>query len=175
MKDRPDFYSQKRDLANSKRLFPEYAAIPSHTLQDVVQRVDTTFERWVKGDCNGKRSGKPSFKGVGRYRSLSFPDPVKREYIHGRFVQLPKLGKLKLIMHRPIPDGFAIKTAAITKKADGYYITLSLQDGSVPELTPGLPTIENTIGIDMGLKSFLTDSDGKEVVIPQQSFWSPIQ
>lgn len=167
LKGRPDFYSQKRDLVNSKKLFPEYAEIPSHTLQDVVKRVEKAFDRWLKGDSNGKRSGKPRFKGVGRYRSLGFPDPIKAEHIQGKFVQLPKLGKLKLILHRPIPGGFVVKTAAITKKADGYYITLSLQDSSVPELNPDLPTVSNTIGVDMGLKSFLVDSDGEEVAIPQ--------
>lgn len=167
LKDRPDFYSQKRDLVNSKKLFPEYAGMPSHTLQDVVKRVEKPFERWLNGDCNGKRSGKPRFKGVGRYRSLGFPDPIKPEHIQGKFVQLPKLGRLKLILHRPLPEGFAIKTAAITKKIDGYYITLSLQDSSVPELSPDLPTVDNTIGIDMGLKSFLVDSNGDEVEIPQ--------
>ncbi|MFQ3583963.1 MAG: transposase [Cyanobacteriota bacterium] len=176
LKDHPDFYSQKRDLVNSKKLFPEYAEIPSHTLQDVVRRVHETFERWLDGDCKGKRSGKPRFKGVGRYRSLGFPDPIKPKHIQGKFVQLPKLGKLKLILHRPLPEGFAmtlrvvrstIKTATITKKADGYYITLSLEDSSVPELSPDLPTVDNTIGIDMGLKSFLVDSDGDEVEIPQ--------
>jgi putative transposase len=167
LKDRPDFYSQKRDLVNSKKLFPRYAEIPSHTLQDVVKRVEKTFDRWLKGDCNGKRSGKPRFKGIGRYRSLGFPDPVKTEHIQGKFIQLPKLGKLKLILHRPIPDGFSIKTAVITKKADGYCIALSLKDSSVPELSPDLPTVDNTIGIDMGLKSFLIDSDGKDEPIPQ--------
>lgn len=167
LKDRPDLYSQKRDLVNSKKLFPEYKDIPSHTLQDVIARVDKTFERWLKGDSNGKRSGKPRFKGQGRYHSLGFPDPIKPEHVDGKFIQLPKLGKLKLILHRPIPDGFKIKTATISKKADGYYITLSLQDSSVPKLTPELPTLENTIGIDMGLKSFLVIDDGKDEPIPQ--------
>jgi putative transposase len=167
LKNRPDLYSQKRDLVNSKKLFPEYKDIPSHTLQDVIARVDKTFERWLKGDSNGKRSGKPRFKGRGRYRSLGFPDPIKLEHVEGKFIQLPKLGKLKLILHRSIPDGFEIKTAMISKKADGYYMTLSLQDASVPEFNPELPTLDNTIGIDMGLKSFLVTDQGKEVEIPQ--------
>jgi putative transposase len=77
------------------------------------------------------------------------------------------LGKLKLILHRPISDGFKIRTATISKKADGYYIALSLQDSSVPELSPDLPTLENTIGIDLGLKAFLVDDEGKEIEIPQ--------
>jgi putative transposase len=167
LKERPDFYSQKRNLVNSKKLFPEYRKLPSHTLQDVITRVEKTFDRWLRGDSNGKRSGKPRFKGQGRYRSIAFPDPIKPEHIDGRFIQLPKIGKLKLILHRPIPDGFKVKTAAITKKADGYYITLSLQDSSVPELGADLPTMDNTIGIDVGLKSFLVTDTGEEVSIPQ--------
>jgi putative transposase len=167
LKDRPDLYSQKRDLVNTKKLLSEYKEIPSHTLQDVIARVEKTFDRWLKGDSNGKRSGKPRFKGQGRYRSIAFPDPVKPEHIKGNLIQLPKIGNLKVILHRPIPDGFKLKTAAIVKKADGYYITLSLQDSSVPELSPEMLTVDNTIGIDMGLKSFLVDDLGEEVVIPQ--------
>jgi putative transposase len=167
LKDRPDFYSQKRDLVNSKHLFPEYKDLPSHTLQDVIARVEKTFDRCLKGDGNGKRSGKPRFKGQGRFHSIAFPDPIKPEHIDGRFIQLPKIGKLKLILHRPLPDGFKVKTAAIVKKVDGYYITLSLQDASVPELSPDVPTMDNTIGIDMGLKAFLVTDAGEEVAIPQ--------
>lgn len=167
LKDRPDFYWQKRDLVNSKKLFPEYKELPSHTLQDVIARVEKTFDRWLSGDSNGKRSGKPRFKGQGRFRSIAFPDPIKPEHIQGRFIQLPKIGKLKMILHRPLPDGFKVKTAAIIKKVDGYYITLSLQDSSVPVLTPDTPALDNTIGIDMGLKSFLVDDSGNEVAIPQ--------
>ncbi|MEB3278058.1 MAG: transposase [Lyngbya sp.] len=167
LKDRPDFYSQKRDLVNSKTLFPEYKAIPSHTLQDVMARVEKTFDQWLSGDSNGKRSGKPRFKGQGRFRSIAFRDPIKPEHIQGRFVKLPKIGKLKLIWHRPLPDGFKVKTAAIIKKVDGYYITLSLQDSTVPVLSPDAPEMDNTIGIDMGLKSFLVDDSGEEIQIPQ--------
>ncbi|MEB3226538.1 MAG: transposase [Synechococcus sp.] len=167
LKERPNFYSQKRDLVNTKKLFPEYKEVPSHTLQDVIARVEKTYDRWIEGNSNGKRSGKPRFKGVGRYRSITFPDPIKPEHLSGSIIQLPKIGKLKMILHRPIPDGFKIKTACINRKIDGYYITLSLQDSSVPELTPDTPKLENTIGIDMGLKSFLVTDTGEEVRIPQ--------
>ena len=167
LKDRPDFYSQKRDLVYSKKKFPEYKDLPSHALQDVIARVEKAMSRWLSGDSNRKRSGKPRFKGRGRYRSISFPDPIKPEHINGKFIQLPKIGKLKLIVHRPLPDGFKVKTAAITKKADGYYMTLSLQHSSVPVVTPDTPNLENTIGIDMGLKSFLVTDTGEEICIPQ--------
>lgn len=168
LKDKPSYYSQKRDLTNTKTLFPDYKDIPSHTLQDVIARVEKTFDRWLKGDSNGKRSGRPRFKGKGRYRSLTFPDPIKPEHVQGKFIQLPKIGKVKMILHRPIPDGFKIKTATITCKADGWYISLSLEDVTVPSLkTDVTPTPDNTLGVDMGLKSFLVTSNNQEVQIPQ--------
>ena len=166
LKDNPDFYSQKRDLVNSKALFPEYGDIHSQVLQDCVGRVKKTFDRWLKGDCNGKRSGKPRFKGAGRYRSFTFPQ-IKQDCIQGKFINLPKIGLVKLIQHRPLPDGFKVKTATIAHKVDGWYVVLSLEDVSVPVFTPDAPEMENTIGIDMGLKSFLTTDSGEEIDIPQ--------
>lgn len=166
LRDNPDFYSQKRDLVNSKALFPEYGKIHSQVLQNCIERVKKTFDRWLKGDSNGKKSGKPRFKGVGRYRSFTFPQ-VKQDCIQGKFIKLPTIGLIKLIQHRPLPDGFKIKTASIVQKVDGWYVVLSLEDASVPEIFPDIPVMENTIGIDMGLKSFFTDDSGKEVAIPQ--------
>jgi putative transposase len=166
LKDNPDFYAQKRDLVNTKALFPEYKAIHSQVLQNCIERVKKTFDRWLKGNCNGKKSGKPRFKGVGRYRSFTFPQ-MKQDCIQGKCISLPKIGFVKLIQHRPLPQGFKIKTATVTRKADGWYITLSLEDKSVPELTPETPTLDNTIGIDVGLKSFLVDDSGQDESIPQ--------
>jgi putative transposase len=126
-KEQPDFYSQKRDLVNSKRLFPVYQGIHSQVLQNCVERVKKTFERWLKGDSNGKRSGRPRFKGKGRYRSFTFPQ-MKQDCIDGNSIKLPSFSRIKLILHRPIPDGFKIKTASVVQKADGWYVILSLED-----------------------------------------------
>ncbi len=166
LKDQPNFYSQKRDLVNTKVLFPDYKAIHSQVLQDCIERVHKAFERWLKGDSNGRRLGKPRFKGVGRYRSFTFPQ-MKQHYVQGKFIYLPMIGWVKFIQHRPLPDGFKIKTATITRKADGWYVTLSLEDTTVPEFTPDPPTLENTIGIDMGLSHFLVTDEGETIEVPQ--------
>jgi putative transposase len=93
---------------------------------------------------------------------------MKQDCIQGKFINLPKIGKVKLILHRPIPDGFKIKTATVVRKADSWYLSLSLEDTSVPAMTVDVaPTPDNTIGIDMRLKSFLVTSWGEEVAIPQ--------
>ncbi|NEO93802.1 MAG: transposase [Moorea sp. SIO3G5] len=173
LRSNPDYFSQKRTLPQLKQDRPWYREIHAHVLQDCIKRVDLAFKRFLKGDSNGKRSGRPRFKGKNRYRSFTFPS-LSKTPISGNILTLPKFGKVKMIYHRPIPNGFKIKTATITRKADGYYVTLSIQDDSVPDIIPMLrrsryanDSVVNPVGIDMGLKSFLVKSDNTEVPIPQ--------
>ncbi|MGK7919454.1 MAG: RNA-guided endonuclease InsQ/TnpB family protein [Trichodesmium sp.] len=167
LRDNPDYYSQKKDLVNTKDKFPEYKLIHSQVLQDCIKRVKLAFDRWWKADKNGQKSGKPRFKGKGRYRSFTYPQ-IKQDCIQENKINLPKIGNIKFIQHRPLPDGFKIKTVTISRKADGYYVTLSLEEKSVPALTSEVePTLKNTLGIDMGLKAFLVTSEGESVPIPQ--------
>ena len=167
LRDNPEYYGQKRSLVPLKVSRPWYKEIYSQVLQDLVMRVKLAFDRFIKGDCNGKRSGRPRFRGKNRYRSFTY-NQVGNEAIQGNRINLPKIGLVKLVLHRPIPDGFKIKTAIIVKKADGWYLTLSLEDTSVPESTIDVqPTVDNSIGIDVGLEKFLADSKGEFEEIPQ--------
>jgi putative transposase len=163
--EQPDYYWQKRDLLNTKELFPEYGDIHSQVLQNCIERVKKAFDRYIKADKSGKRSGKPRFKGRGRYRSFTYTQ-MKQDCIKVNRITLPKIGDVKIILHRPIPDGFKIKTAQIVKAADGYYVTLSLQDESVPTISPDIDP-DKAVGIDMGLKDFLITSESETVTIPQ--------
>jgi putative transposase len=91
---------------------------------------------------------------------------MKDGCLQENLINLPMFGKVKVVLHRPIPDGFKIKTVSVTKKADGYYLTLSLEDKTVPEMKPDFKPDKIT-GIDVGLKEFLTTSEGETVAIPQ--------
>ena len=130
LRENPNYYSQKRTLPQLKQDRPWDKEIQAHVLQDCVKRVDLAFKRYLKGDCNGKRSGKPRFKGKGRYRSLTFPS-LDNHPINNNQLKLLKFGWVKMIYHRPIPEGFRIKTASIMGKADGYYVTLWYFSSSV--------------------------------------------
>ncbi|MBD6621303.1 IS200/IS605 family element transposase accessory protein TnpB, partial [Komarekiella sp. 'clone 1'] len=165
LRDNPEYFGQKRTLPKLKQTHPHYKDVYSDVLQDVVKRVKTTFDRFLKSDNNGKRSGKPRFKPRSRYKTFLYPR-IKPDCIANSRICLPKLGQIKVILHRPIPDGFKIKTASVTKKADGYYVTLSLEDSTVPEIKPDINP-DSITGIDMGLKEFLTTSVGESVAIPR--------
>ena len=160
-REQPNYYSQKRSLVPLKGERPWYKEIHSQVLQDMVGRVNLAFERFIKGDSSGKRSGKPRFKGQHRYRTFTFPQ-ASHDWLDGNRVTLPKIGSVKFICHRPLPEGFALKTVAISLKADGWYITFSLEDKSVPEppLPEVVPTEANSIGVDAGLEYFVACSDG---------------
>ena len=73
LRNNPDYYSQKKTLPQLKKSHPWYAEIYSQVLQDVVKRVKVTFDRFLKGDSNGKRSGRPRFKPRSRYRTFTYP------------------------------------------------------------------------------------------------------
>lgn len=164
-KDKPNYYSQQDSLVPLKAKHLDIKLVQSQVLQNVVKRVDLADERFVNGDSSSKRSGKPRFKGKGRYRSLTFTQ-MKQTCLNGNRITLPKLGVFKLVVHRSIPDGFKIKTATVIRQADGWYINLSLQDDTVPTICPDIK-LENAVGIDVGLKNFLVTSEGETVAIPQ--------
>jgi putative transposase len=80
-----------------------------------------------------------------------------------RQIKLPKIGKVLINLHRPIPEGFDIKQVRVVKKASGWYAQLILQcDVQVPDVLPH----GEAIGIDLGLEKFLAVSDGKLVNRP---------
>ena len=165
LKEQPNYYSQKASLTQLKVDRPWYKEIHSQVLQEVPKKVEITFERWLKGDSKGKKSGRPRFKGVGQYKTSTYPQ-FKRHHFANNKITLSKIGDVKVIVHRPIPVGFDIKTVSVTKKVDGYYVTLSLDDQTVPTIKPDFNS-DNIVGIDVGLIDFYVASDGSRINAPK--------
>ncbi|WP_293070265.1 transposase [Okeania sp. SIO2B3] len=165
---RPDYHFQSAELKQTKKLFPDYKEIYFEVQQNNLKRLDKAWQRWLVPDKTGKRFGRPRFKKCGRLRSLCFSrvnHPKAAVKFDGKQILISRFGAIPVIVHRPIPDGFIVKTANITKKADGYYVSFSLEDKSVPSLIP-TDNIKTTIGIDVGLKEFLTTNTGETVSVP---------
>jgi putative transposase len=180
LRDNPDFYSQKKQLPIIKEdllkvgysgELLDFTRVPSQTLQDVSKRVDLAFSRFLKGGSNGNRSGKPRFKNAARYRTMRIEGQaitVKRIEKDWLFVSFSKLqGWIKVRLHRPLPDGFVLKNALLTSKADGWYITICLEDPNVPVFKPDeiVPTWDNTLGLDAVLheQDYLATSENTKL------------
>ena len=182
LKEQPTKYNQEKSLVVLKKERPWYKNIHSQVLQEVPRRVEIAFDRWLKGDCNGKKSGRPRFKGIGQYKTFTYKqfkqhnfigNSLKKFAIGGnpqaatfRKITLSKIGDVKVIVHRPIPDGFVINTVSVTKKANGYYVTLSLGNKEVPTIKPDF-NADNIVGIDVGLIDFYVASDNTRIAAPK--------
>ncbi|WP_235083065.1 RNA-guided endonuclease InsQ/TnpB family protein [Chlorogloeopsis fritschii PCC 9212] len=164
-----DYYTQASDLKQTKELFPEYKNIYADCQQQNLVRLDKAWKQWLMSDKNGKRGGRPRFKKRGDICSFTFPRvncAKAGAHLVRNILKLSKIGEIEVILHRPIPDGFEIKQATILKKADGWYVSFSLLDKTVPEPIP-VDEIKTATGIDVGLEKFLTTADGQSVEVPQ--------
>lgn len=171
LRDTPTYYSQKAYLPLFKEdlikidwsgELLDLSKVYSQVLQDIVKRVDLAFKRYISGDKNRKRSGKPRFKSESTFKSFTYTQ-ILDGWLNGKSINLPKLGNIEIILHRPLPDGFKVKTCIVSKKADGWYITLSIEDSSVPTFKPDeiIATEDNSIGLDAVLheNTFLATSE----------------
>lgn len=175
LKDKPEFYGQKKQLPVIKQDLVsvlwsgellDFNCVPSQTLQEVGKRIELSFIRYIKGDINGKRSGKPRYKNRERFRSMVF-EGVKLHScsVGGKwlYLTLPKIGIVNVRHHRPVANGAILKQAQIIKKADGWYINLRLQDDSIPDFTSDIiPSWDNSLGMDAVLheNDYLATSEG---------------
>ena len=165
LRDRPGYYEQKKQLPGLKKDYQftqgtkellDLSRVPSTAMQSITKQVDDALARFTVGDKNGKRSGRPRFKNKARFRTLTFTGVQKGEFLEtghfGAYKITAGLGSIKVRMHRPIPDGSVIKRSSITKKVDGWYLNVTLDDPSVPEPPKVKPTWENAMGLDAVLK-----------------------
>jgi putative transposase len=67
-------YQQEAELKAIREAFPEYAVIHSHVLQDVLARLDTTYQAFFRRVQQGERAGFPRFHGKDRYHSFTYKE-----------------------------------------------------------------------------------------------------
>ena len=178
VKEQPSRYGQQSQLPTLKKEYQfvkstneklDFSRVPANTLQTVCKQVEHAFNRFLKGDKNGVKSSKPRFKSKNRFRTLQFTGSQKGKFMttgyYGKYQITKKFGLLQVRMHRPIPEGSKIKTSSITKKADGWYLNITLDDPTIPDLPKEKPTWDNSIGIDAVLKDdvYLALSNGDVV------------
>jgi putative transposase len=147
----PSYHQQQNNLPSAKKEFPRLKSVPSQVLQTNIRRLHDAWDFFRQ-----RGYGFPRFKKVGQMKSMVFPQ-FKTNPITGWHIQLPKLGKVEINLHRPIPDGFVVKQVRVVKKAMGWFAVISLySDVEIPEPYPH----GHAIGVDVGLLSYLATSDG---------------
>ena len=130
--------------------------------QDVLRRVDKTFQAFFRRVKAGQKAGYPRFKSRRRFDSYTFPSYGDGCRLTDAKLYLQGIGHLKVKLHRPV-DG-AIKTVTVKREAGKWYVCLSVAYATQP-----LPETEAAIGLDVGLFAFATLSDGRAIENPRYS------
>ena len=151
----PSYHQQQNNLPKAKKQFPRLKSVPSQVLQTNIRRLHDA------GDFFRARGyGFPRYKKYGQMKSLLFPqfrtnpiswcafpgsgNPSGVAPLTGWQIQLPKLGKVSINLHRPIPEGFVVKQVRVVKKAKGWFAVVAIESESS---FPVLPLMVTVLGL----------------------------
>jgi putative transposase len=131
----------------------------SQVSQDVLKRVDKAFKAFFRRVKAGEKPGYPRFKGVGWYKSFTYPQVGFK--LEGSKLTLSKIGSVRIFQHRDIEG--KIKTCTIKKDHLGHwYATIVSDVVDVPQVEPKI-----ALGVDVGLKSLVALSTGDTIQYPR--------
>jgi putative transposase len=158
-----NYKAQANQLPEIKKDRPELAQIHSQVIQDALKRVESAFDGFFRRVKEGRKPGYPRFRSSSRYDSFRYPQSGFT--LNGRKLRLSKIGKVKVHLSRPIEG--EIKTCAIKREADGWYVIFSVEEPK-KEVAPAP---KESVGVDVGIESFATLSDDEAAPISNPRYF----
>ncbi|HUY79543.1 MAG TPA: transposase [Ktedonobacterales bacterium] len=146
-----------QDKRHGKSQHPD---LPAVVVDTVLKRLHRSFTNFFQGKKEGRRVGFPRFKGAHAWNTIQFRDATS--YLEGTYFHAPKQagGKLRVNVHRPLEGTF--KFGRIVLRPSGWYLQCVCETSPAP-----LPRKDNAIGLDMGIRYLIADSDGQIVENPK--------
>ena len=150
-----------------KRTHKHWAWIPRDTLDAAIIRIHDAYQRFFAG-----QGGHPKPKRKHRYRSAKFQTGYKLENGRVRIsfkswdahTQSLKYGKIWFSFHQHRDWHGDVRYIQILRDSAGEYWLYIVTDDTTQEV---LPATSENVGIDFGLKTFLTISTGEKIESPQ--------
>jgi putative transposase len=159
--ERIGLYATQKLLTAWKKDEPKFKKVHSQVLQNVQVRVELAYQAFFRRVKAGEEAGYPRFKGQGRYDSLCYPQYGNGVLLDGDLLSLSKIGQIKVELYRELCG--TPKTVCIRRSsANKWFVTLSCACETNP-----LPAEQKAVGVDMGLESFATLSDGEKIENPR--------
>ena len=138
---------------------PELGEVYSKVLQMVNHQLWSNIRALARLKRNGHRIGRLRFKGAGWFKTLNY-NQSGFALENGRLV-LSKVGEIPIKLHRKIRG--EVKGVIIKRECSGkWYAIFQVEDETEP-----LPKTSRAVGIDVGIKHFLSDTDGRQVENPR--------
>jgi len=166
--------TQVRDeIPDLKDWWTDLTNVYSTVLQQAVEQIATNIENLGKLKEKGYNVGSLNWKAPDEYRSFTYRQrgfelddnsgPSGRgmltlKKVNGENIDVP------IRLHRAIPDDTDVKHVTVKKDRTGaLYACLNIKQDVPEKPEPSERDTEDTVGLDLGIMSFIHDSDGREI------------
>lgn len=146
--------------AKYKKDYPYLKEVDSLALANKQMDLQSAFHNTFS-KSRKKKNGFPKFKSAKHSRKAYTTNNQKGTVaiIDDKYIKLPKIGKVKAVIHRIPDDGWVIKSATVSQESDGkYYITVLFEFGNTANFYVADKT--NTIGLDYASNGLYVDNNG---------------
>lgn len=153
-----NYFIQNKQLPDIKKFRPDIKFVYGQVLQDVLRRLDKTFQSFFGRMKRKENAGFPRFKNESSFDSFSYPQ--LGFILEGNKLTLSKIGSMRIHLSRKITG--KIKTCTIKRQIDGWYVIFAVECKKVLAEKTG-----ESIGIDVGIEYFATLSNGEHIENPR--------
>ena len=156
-------YKEKKEYkditpASYKERFPFFKEVDSLALANAQLNRNKALKSFFR-----KQNKFPKFKAKRNKQSYSTNNQNGTVYLSEdcKYISLPKIKNIKIKMHRKF-DG-VIKTVTVSKECDEtYYVSILVEENIEAK-----PKSNNSVGIDLGIKSYIVDSNSERIDNPK--------
>jgi putative transposase len=154
---------QSAQLTQIRTVRPDQAVWSFSSQQATLRRLNRAFAGFFRRVRAGQKPGYPRFKGKARFDSVEWPKDGDgaRWLPEARRVYLQGIGQVKVELHRQVHG--RVKTIQVKRRGRRWMLVLSCDD--VP--AHPLAGTGRQAGVDVGIVSFATTSDGEHVDNPR--------
>jgi len=153
-------FDQQYQLKGWAKEFTEYQGMNVQSMRMVLERIYWSYKSFFRKNNNGIKAGLPRFRGKGRFDSIQFAQSGWE--LKGRYLYIKNIGRFKLNKNNILQG--RIKHITIRKTSTNkIFVTFTCDD--VPQKI--YPVSDKKVGLDVGLKHFVYDSDGKTFENPR--------
>ena len=146
--------------AKYKKDYPYLKEVDSLALANKQLDLQEAFRKRFSKSCK-KKNGFPKYKSAKHSRKTYTTNNQKGTVaiIDNKYIKLPKIGKVRAVIHR-IPDGdWVIKSATVSQESDGkYYVSVLFEFDNVTN--PYVADKTNAIGLDYASDGLYVDNNG---------------
>jgi len=149
------YVDQCKALTEWRRSDPEAQQLPVSLQRWTLKQIDEAYRGFFRRVQSGAKPGFPRFRGKGRFASFGFREFSGIGFEKGRLRFKGMPGGLRVHLHRPLPQGAAIRSCVFRRDVKGWKV------GFAVEVTGASPRLgSRAVGIDLGISTYAALSDG---------------